>query len=135
MDTLELFRGICGQLTALLNDLDSKDLATMSLGSQPFIIKVRCHVSHIICCTGGHSRFKLRFLLDKVDTVACTSDCVTRRAQQGNNHLCDAHKGLLITDLDLLDKVCRYCLAMLPRLEFSRDVQNAFGKTWHVQRW
>jgi len=31
IDTLELFRGIRSQLTALLNDLDPRDLATMSL--------------------------------------------------------------------------------------------------------
>lgn len=32
IDTLDLFRGIRSQLTALLNGLDPKDLATMSLG-------------------------------------------------------------------------------------------------------
>ena len=32
LDTLDLFRGIRSQLTALLNGLDPKDLATMSLG-------------------------------------------------------------------------------------------------------
>jgi nucleolar protein 58 len=32
IDTLELFRDIRSKLTALLNGLDPKDLATMSLG-------------------------------------------------------------------------------------------------------
>jgi nucleolar protein 58 len=32
LDTLDLFRGIRSQLSALLNGLDPKDLATMSLG-------------------------------------------------------------------------------------------------------
>ncbi|KAH9955574.1 Nop domain-containing protein [Russula dissimulans] len=52
IDTLDLFRGIRSQLTALLNGLDPKDLATMSLG-----------LSHSL------SRFKLKFSPDKVDTM------------------------------------------------------------------
>ncbi|KAF8502779.1 hypothetical protein F5888DRAFT_1800325 [Russula emetica] len=52
IDTLELFRGIRSQLTALLNGLDPKDLATMSLG-----------LSHSL------SRFKLKFSPDKVYTM------------------------------------------------------------------
>ncbi|KAI9449639.1 Nop-domain-containing protein [Lactarius psammicola] len=52
IDTLDLFRGIRSQLGALLNGLDPKDLATMSLG-----------LSHSL------SRFKLKFSPDKVDTM------------------------------------------------------------------
>ncbi|KAH9991660.1 hypothetical protein BJV74DRAFT_414023 [Russula compacta] len=52
VDTLDLFRGIRSQLSALLNGLDPKDLATMSLG-----------LSHSL------SRFKLKFSPDKVDTM------------------------------------------------------------------
>ncbi|KAI9432034.1 Nop-domain-containing protein [Russula earlei] len=52
LDTLDLFRGIRSQLGALLNGLDPKDLATMSLG-----------LSHSL------SRFKLKFSPDKVDTM------------------------------------------------------------------
>ncbi|EJF63045.1 Nop-domain-containing protein [Dichomitus squalens] len=48
----ELFHGIRSQLTALLDGLDPKDLATMSLG-----------LSHSL------SRFKLKFSPDKVDTM------------------------------------------------------------------
>ncbi|KXN81639.1 Nucleolar protein 58 [Leucoagaricus sp. SymC.cos] len=48
----ELWRGIRSQLTALLDGLDPKDLATMSLG-----------LSHSL------SRFKLKFSPDKVDTM------------------------------------------------------------------
>ncbi|KZT13129.1 Nop-domain-containing protein [Laetiporus sulphureus 93-53] len=50
--TMELFRGIRKQLAALLDGLDPKDLATMSLG-----------LSHSL------SRFKLKFSPDKVDTM------------------------------------------------------------------
>ncbi|KZV71401.1 Nop-domain-containing protein [Peniophora sp. CONT] len=52
VDSLDLFRGIRSQLTALLDGLDPKDLATMSLG-----------LSHSL------SRFKLKFSPDKVDTM------------------------------------------------------------------
>ncbi|KAI0253129.1 Nop domain-containing protein [Lactifluus subvellereus] len=52
VDTLDLFRGIRSQVSALLNGLDPKDLATMSLG-----------LSHSL------SRFKLKFSPDKVDTM------------------------------------------------------------------
>ncbi|KAI0751276.1 Nop-domain-containing protein [Daedaleopsis nitida] len=48
----ELFHGIRSQLTSLLEGLDPKDLATMSLG-----------LSHSL------SRFKLKFSPDKVDTM------------------------------------------------------------------
>ncbi|KAG6820225.1 Nucleolar protein 58 [Arthromyces matolae] len=48
----ELWRGIRQQITALLQGLDPKDLATMSLG-----------LSHSL------SRFKLKFSPDKVDTM------------------------------------------------------------------
>ncbi|KAF8075835.1 hypothetical protein FPV67DRAFT_1469444 [Lyophyllum atratum] len=48
----ELWRGIRGQITALLQGLDPKDLATMSLG-----------LSHSL------GRFKLKFSPDKVDTM------------------------------------------------------------------
>ncbi|KAL7282054.1 Nop-domain-containing protein [Trametes coccinea BRFM310] len=48
----ELFHGIRSQLTALLEGLDPKDLATMNLG-----------LSHSL------SRFKLKFSPDKVDTM------------------------------------------------------------------
>ncbi|KAJ7087286.1 hypothetical protein B0H15DRAFT_886474 [Mycena belliarum] len=48
----DLWRGIRSQLTALLNGIDPKDLATMSLG-----------LSHSL------SRFKLKFSPDKVDTM------------------------------------------------------------------
>ncbi|KAF7978291.1 hypothetical protein HWV62_877 [Athelia sp. TMB] len=51
-DNSELWRGIRGQLAALLDGLDPKDLATMSLG-----------LSHSL------SRFKLKFSPDKVDTM------------------------------------------------------------------
>ncbi|KAI0035641.1 Nop domain-containing protein [Vararia minispora EC-137] len=51
-DSLDLFRGIRSQLTSLLDGLDPKDLATMSLG-----------LSHSL------SRFKLKFSPDKVDTM------------------------------------------------------------------
>ncbi|KAF5346908.1 hypothetical protein D9758_010135 [Tetrapyrgos nigripes] len=51
-DNEEIWRGIRGQLAALLDGLDPKDLATMSLGL-------------------GHSlsRFKIKFSPDKVDTM------------------------------------------------------------------
>ncbi|GBE79194.1 hypothetical protein BKA93DRAFT_728796 [Sparassis latifolia] len=49
---MDLFRGIRSQLTALMDGLDPKDLATMSLG-----------LSHSL------SRFKLKFSPDKVDTM------------------------------------------------------------------
>ncbi|EMD41003.1 hypothetical protein CERSUDRAFT_71225 [Gelatoporia subvermispora B] len=49
---MEIFRGIRSQLATLLNGLDPKDLATMSLG-----------LSHSL------SRFKLKFSPDKVDTM------------------------------------------------------------------
>ncbi|KAF5371973.1 hypothetical protein D9615_008108 [Tricholomella constricta] len=48
----ELWRGIRSQMTALLQGLDPKDLATMSLG-----------LSHSL------SRFKIKFSPDKVDTM------------------------------------------------------------------
>jgi len=48
----DLWRGIRSQITALLDGLDPKDLATMSLG-----------LSHSL------SRFKLKFSPDKVDTM------------------------------------------------------------------
>ncbi|TFK74364.1 Nop-domain-containing protein [Pluteus cervinus] len=48
----DLWRGIRGQLAALMDGLDPKDLATMSLG-----------LSHSL------SRFKLKFSPDKVDTM------------------------------------------------------------------
>ncbi|THH33802.1 hypothetical protein EUX98_g466 [Antrodiella citrinella] len=48
--SLDLFRGIRSQLTSLLDGLDPKDLATMSLDSTA-------------------SRFKLKFSPDKVDTM------------------------------------------------------------------
>ncbi|KAK2462305.1 hypothetical protein APHAL10511_005611 [Amanita phalloides] len=51
-DQRDLWRGIRGQLAALLDGLDPKDLATMSLG-----------LSHSL------SRFKLKFSPDKVDTM------------------------------------------------------------------
>ncbi|THH20270.1 hypothetical protein EW146_g1052 [Bondarzewia mesenterica] len=51
-DSMDLFRGIRSQLTALLDGLDPKDLAMMSLG-----------LSHSL------SRFKLKFSPDKVDTM------------------------------------------------------------------
>ncbi|ETW84525.1 hypothetical protein HETIRDRAFT_416211 [Heterobasidion irregulare TC 32-1] len=51
-DSVDLFRGIRSQITALLDGLDPKDLATMSLG-----------LSHSL------SRFKLKFSPDKVDTM------------------------------------------------------------------
>ncbi|KZT74494.1 Nop-domain-containing protein [Daedalea quercina L-15889] len=51
-ESMDLFRGIRGQLAALLDGLDPKDLATMSLG-----------LSHSL------SRFKLKFSPDKVDTM------------------------------------------------------------------
>jgi nucleolar protein 58 len=48
IDTLELFRGIRSQLTALLNGLDQKDLATMSLGLSHSLS--RCvAVYHTLC--------------------------------------------------------------------------------------
>ncbi|KAH8105488.1 Nop domain-containing protein [Cristinia sonorae] len=50
--SIDLFRGIRSQLTSLLDGLDPKDLATMSLG-----------LSHSL------SRFKLKFSPDKVDTM------------------------------------------------------------------
>ncbi|CCL99180.1 uncharacterized protein FIBRA_01195 [Fibroporia radiculosa] len=50
--SMDLFRGIRSQLAALLDGLDPKDLATMSLG-----------LSHSL------SRFKLKFSPDKVDTM------------------------------------------------------------------
>ncbi|KAG8936638.1 Nucleolar protein 58 [Tulasnella sp. 419] len=50
--TLDLYRGIRAQLAALLDGLDPKDLATMSLG-----------LSHSL------SRYKVKFSPDKVDTM------------------------------------------------------------------
>ncbi|PCH41604.1 Nop-domain-containing protein [Wolfiporia cocos MD-104 SS10] len=50
--SMDLFRGIRSQLAALLDGLDPKDLATMSLG-----------LSHSL------SRFKLKFSPDKIDTM------------------------------------------------------------------
>ncbi|TFK56201.1 Nop domain-containing protein [Heliocybe sulcata] len=51
-ESMELYRGIRNQIAALLDGLDPKDLATMSLG-----------LSHSL------SRFKLKFSPDKVDTM------------------------------------------------------------------
>ncbi|KAF8511190.1 Nop-domain-containing protein [Gautieria morchelliformis] len=51
-NSLDLYRGIRGQLAALMDGLDPADLATMSLG-----------LSHSL------SRFKLKFSPDKVDTM------------------------------------------------------------------
>ncbi|EPT03090.1 hypothetical protein FOMPIDRAFT_1159146 [Fomitopsis schrenkii] len=51
-ESMDLFRGIRGQLASLLDGLDPKDLATMSLG-----------LSHSL------SRFKIKFSPDKVDTM------------------------------------------------------------------
>ncbi|KAH9843702.1 Nop domain-containing protein [Rhodofomes roseus] len=51
-ESMDLFRGIRSQLASLLDGLDPKDLATMSLG-----------LSHSL------SRFKLKFSPDKVDTM------------------------------------------------------------------
>ncbi|KAI0786441.1 hypothetical protein C8Q75DRAFT_799637 [Abortiporus biennis] len=50
--SMDLFRGIRSQIATLLDGLDEKDLATMSLG-----------LSHSL------SRFKLKFSPDKVDTM------------------------------------------------------------------
>ncbi|KAH9918133.1 uncharacterized protein B0H18DRAFT_1032165, partial [Fomitopsis serialis] len=52
-DSMDLFRGIRGQLASLLDGLDPKDLATMSLG-----------LSHSLS-----GDFKLKFSPDKVDTM------------------------------------------------------------------
>ncbi|KAL5488352.1 NOP58 [Sanghuangporus weigelae] len=54
--TTDLYRGIRGQLAALLGELDPRDLAQMSLG-----------LSHSL------SRFKLKFSPDKVDTMVIQS--------------------------------------------------------------
>ncbi|KAI5122149.1 hypothetical protein M0805_000796 [Coniferiporia weirii] len=54
--TLDLYRGIRSQLAALLEGLDPRDLAQMSLG-----------LSHSL------SRFKLKFSPDKVDTMVVQS--------------------------------------------------------------
>jgi hypothetical protein len=52
MDTLDLFRGIRSQLTALLNGLDPKDLATMSLGLSHSLS--RC-VTRVLVLMNNHS--------------------------------------------------------------------------------
>ena len=66
----DLFRGIREQLASLLDGLDPKDLATMSLGLshslsrwEPSIVKPIGALTFVLC------RYKLKFSPDKVDTM------------------------------------------------------------------
>jgi nucleolar protein 58 len=65
----ELWRGIRSQLAVLLDGLDPKDLATMSLGlSHSLSRQVQLERSRSSCLI-LHFRFKLKFSPDKVDTM------------------------------------------------------------------
>ncbi len=68
IDTLDLFRGIRSQLSALLNGVDPKDLATMSLGLGHSLSRCvpRVWADELSL---KWSRFKLKFSPDKVDTM------------------------------------------------------------------
>lgn len=69
-DSLDLFRGIRTQLAALLDGLDPKDLATMSLGLSHSLSRcVKSMGAHPFIFTYFTPRFKLKFSPDKVDTM------------------------------------------------------------------
>jgi nucleolar protein 58 len=66
----DLWRGIRSQLTALLDGLDPKDLATMSLGLSHSLSRLALVLLIILSCFDiFESRFKLKFSPDKVDTM------------------------------------------------------------------
>jgi hypothetical protein len=69
IDTLDLFRGIRSQLTALLNGLDPKDLATMSLGLSHSLSRCVPYQTQVWSGRLNSVRFKLKFSPDKVDTM------------------------------------------------------------------
>lgn len=68
-DSLDLFRGIRSQLTALLDGLDPKDLATMSLGLSHSLSRYVYAPYTIGHLSNFSNRFKLKFSPDKVDTM------------------------------------------------------------------
>ena len=66
----DLFRGIREQLGSLLDGLDPKDLATMSLGLSHSLSRwVLSNLKRMSVSTLVSSRFKLKFSPDKVDTM------------------------------------------------------------------
>jgi nucleolar protein 58 len=69
-ESLDLYRGIRSQLAALLDGLDPKDLATMSLGLSHSLSRCvgYCVGRQRLALTRANS-FKLKFSADKVDTM------------------------------------------------------------------
>jgi nucleolar protein 58 len=67
----DLWRGIRSQLAALLDGLDPKDLATMSLGLSHSLARYAntCNLLFSGVLTLRLTRFKLKFSPDKVDTM------------------------------------------------------------------
>ena len=66
----DLFRGIREQLASLLDGLDPKDLATMSLGLSHSLSRwEQNNAKSMTVLTYVLSRFKLKFSPDKVDTM------------------------------------------------------------------
>ena len=66
----DLFRGIREQLASLLDGLDPKDLATMSLGLSHSLSRwEQSNLKPMTVLTYVLSRFKLKFSPDKVDTM------------------------------------------------------------------
>lgn len=66
----DLFHGIRSQLTALLDGLDPKDLATMSLGLSHSLSRLAMALPLLREHSSPYFfRFKLKFSPDKVDTM------------------------------------------------------------------
>ena len=67
----DLWRGIRSQLAALLDGLDPKDLATMSLGLSHSLARYVYLCTFLLSDVLNHrlTRFKLKFSPDKVDTM------------------------------------------------------------------
>ena len=66
----DLFRGIREQLASLLDGLDPKDLAAMSLGLSHSLSRWEQRIlKRMAVLTCVLSRFKLKFSPDKVDTM------------------------------------------------------------------
>ncbi len=68
-DQRDLWRGIREQLAALLDGLDPKDLATMSLGLSHSLSRCATLSQRNSLLTRVLRRFKLKFSPDKVDTM------------------------------------------------------------------
>jgi nucleolar protein 58 len=67
---VDLWRGIRSQITALLDGLDPKDLATMSLGLSHSLSRLASRIlTQLPHFDTIGSRFKLKFSPDKVDTM------------------------------------------------------------------